>query len=264
MLYRFSLLCFALSLSHLMDAQSPTGENPTIRVLSFNILHGANTDGSFDLDAIANVILKVNPDFVALQEVDYKTNRAHKYDLVTELGYRTKMSPLFGRAMYFDGGEYGEGLLSKYSFAKTRNLPLPFTLGNEPRAALEGVVVLPSGDTISIIGTHLDHLDDATDRIQPARSINTTWAKTKYPTILAGDLNAQPGSRTIKIFESFWTASYDKESPKLTYSSKVPDKKIDYVMHYPEQAWSVVNTEAICDPIASDHCAYLAVLEMLK
>ncbi len=48
-----------------------------VKVLSFNILHGATTKGDFNLDAIAKVIIDANPDFVALQEVDYKTNRAH-------------------------------------------------------------------------------------------------------------------------------------------------------------------------------------------
>ena len=40
-------------------------------------------NGDFDLDAIAEVIKKTDPDLAALQEVDYKTNRAKNYDLVT-------------------------------------------------------------------------------------------------------------------------------------------------------------------------------------
>jgi endonuclease/exonuclease/phosphatase family metal-dependent hydrolase len=166
--------------------------------------------------------------------------------------------------MYYDGGEYGEGLLSKYSFISTRNMPLPFTPGNEPRAALEGVVELPSGDTIIIIGTHLDHLEDEKDRIAQAQQINTNWEKTKYPTILAGDLNALPQSKAIKILETLWTSFYDKYDPQPTYPSAGPTKKIDYVMHRPENAWRVLSTEVICDAIASDHCAYMVELELRK
>jgi len=33
--------------------------------------------------------------------------------LATELGWRVEMAPVFGRAMYYDNGEYGEALLSK-------------------------------------------------------------------------------------------------------------------------------------------------------
>ena len=239
-------------------------EDHILKILSFNILHGATTNGDFDLDAIAKVIIDSEPDFVALQEVDFKTDRAQKYDLVTELGWRTKMSPLFGRAMYYDNGEYGEGVLSKFSFVRTRIVPLPFSEGNEPRSAIEATVVLPSGDTVSFVGTHLDHTKDETDRIQQAGEINASLATNKYPTILAGDLNAMPGSATINILEEWWTASYDKENPVFTFPSVGPQKKIDYVMFYPEAKWKVLDTKVICDTIASDHCAYLVTLELLK
>ncbi len=95
-----------------------------VKVLSFNILHGATTKGNFNLDVIAKVIIDANPDLVALQEVDYKTKRAKNYDLATELGWRTKLIPIFARAMNYDGGQYGIAILSKYSFLKTRKCPL--------------------------------------------------------------------------------------------------------------------------------------------
>ena len=131
-----------------LRSQEKTEKNTIVKFLSFNILHGKTMKGNFDLDLIAKVIVDTDPDFVALQEVDYKTNRSNKYDLVTELGWRTKMAPIFGRAMHYNDGEYGEGILSKHTFLSTRNIPLPFTPGDEPRAALEITAVLPSKDTI--------------------------------------------------------------------------------------------------------------------
>ena len=233
-----------------------------LKILSFNILHGATTEGSFDLDTIAAVIQRTDPDLVALQEVDFKTKRARKFDLATELGWRTGMQAIFGRAMYFDGGEYGEAVLSKYSFLNTRNVALPFSPGNEPRAALEVTVVLPTGDTVSFVGTHLDHLKDNTDRLMQVKKINKVFSENKYPTILAGDLNDVPGSKPIQILESVFTASYQKNSPQATYSSEKPVKKIDYVMFRPSESFKVIKTEAICDEIASDHCAWLVWLEL--
>ncbi len=234
-----------------------------VKVLSFNILHGATTKGDFDLDAIAKVIIDINPDFVALQEVDYQTNRAKKYDLATELGWRAKMAPLFGRAMPYDGGEYGEGILSRYTFLQTRNVPLPFTPGDEPRAALEITTVLPSGDTLSFIGTHLDHLRNETNRLMQVKEINKVFSSNPYPTILAGDLNAEPGSAPMNLLEEMWTTSYSKDKLAYTYPSKDPVKKIDYVLFYPANRWRVLETKVIEDPIASDHCAYLVTLELL-
>lgn len=244
-------------------SQHQIDSSKTVKVLSFNILHGKTMKGNFNLDLIAKVIIDANPDFVALQEVDYKTNRAKKYDLVTELGWRAKMVPIYGRAMHYDGGEYGEGVLSKHTFLSTRNVPLPYLSGDEPRAALEITTVLPSKDTISFIGTHLDHLKLETNKIMQAKEINQVFSKNKYPTVLAGDLNAEPNSNTMNILESFWTASYNKSNPKPTFSSETPTKKIDYVLFYPKHRWKVLKRETICDTIASDHCAYLVTLQLI-
>jgi endonuclease/exonuclease/phosphatase family metal-dependent hydrolase len=235
----------------------------TVKVLSFNILHGATTRGDFDLDKIAGVILEADPDVVALQEVDYKTNRAKNYDLSTELGWRTKMAPLFARAMAYDGGEYGDGVLSRWSFLKTRNIALPGSPGNEPRAAAEITTVLPSGDTIAFIGTHLDQKRDGQDRWSQVARINEIFSLNRYPTILAGDLNDTIGSRAINKLEEIWGPSHSKEKNEPTFPSKNPRRKIDYVFYYPKERWRVLETKVIQDSIASDHCAYLVTLELL-
>ena len=261
---KVSIFLFLIFSSPIIWSQTEIDSNRFIKVLSFNILHGATTKGDFNLDVIAKVIKDANPDFVAMQEVDFKTNRAKKFDLVTELGWRTKMAPLFGKAMNFDGGEYGEGILSKHSLLQSRNVMLPYSSGNEPRAALEITTVLPSNDTIAIIGTHLDHLKDDTDRIQQAKKINTVFSQNKYPSILVGDLNDIPGSTAINILEEIWSSSYNKKDPKPTFPSIDPSIKIDYVMFYPKNRWRVIKTEIIRDSIASDHCAYLVTLELLK
>jgi len=244
-------------------AQPETDSSKIIRILTFNIYHGATMNGDFDLDLIARVISDTDPDLVALQEVDFKTRRARGYDLATELGWRLKMAPVFARAMLYDGGEYGEGILSDYSYISTRNVPLPFTGSNEPRTVIEVFTALPSGDTICFAGTHFDHKEANNDRILQARRVNEVFAHSPYPTILAGDLNAVPGSVPIMMLEEVWGSSYDRLDPAPTYPSGHPDKKIDYVMFYPKDRWRVISSEVIRDTIASDHCAYLVVLELL-
>jgi len=261
---RIISLYIFLFCASLLNAQEKQENTRIVKVLSFNILHGATTVGDFNLDNIAKVIIEADPDLVALQEVDFLTNRAKKYDLVTELAYRTKMAPLFARAMPYDGGEYGEGILSKWSFVSTRNVPLPYTEGNEPRAAAEIVTILPSGDTIAFVGTHFDHLRNERDRIAQANKVNEVFSSNRYPTILAGDLNAIPGSLTIDILTDIWTVTDQKNPPSPTMPSDNPRSKIDYVMYYPHNRWRVLETKVIQDPIASDHCAYLVTLELLN
>ena len=180
------------------QAQTPVDSSRVVRVFTYNIYHGETMKRDFDLDRIANVIKSVKPDLVALQEVDFKTNRVKKLDLVTELGVRTGLAPLFDKAMSYDDGEYGEGILSNFSFLSTKNHPLTCREGNEPRSALEVNVALKSGDTICFMGTHLDHTSDETDRINQAKQLAEIYANDDRPAILTGDLNALPESAPIR------------------------------------------------------------------
>lgn len=248
--------------SNILWSQEGVDSTRIVKALSFNILHGRTTLGDFNLDVLAKLIKDACPDFVAMQEVDFKVNRSRKYDLATELGWRTKMVPIFARAMYYDGGEYGEAALSKYTFLSTRNIALPYIQGEEPRAAIEIVVELPSKDTIAFVGTHFAHEGNAGRELQ-AKKINEIFSANRYPTILVGDLNAIPGSGPINTLEEIWTATYDKNNPEPTMPSDNPKVKIDYVMFYPKNRWRILEREVIKDTIASDHCAYLVTLELL-
>jgi len=231
-----------------------------VRLMTFNIYHGETMKGDFDLDLIAGVIREADPDLVALQEVDFRTKRARNMDLVNELGNRTGLLPLFGRAMYFDGGEYGEGILSKYSFLSSRNHALPAGEGKEPRSALEVRVIIGSGDTIAFVGTHFDHTGEV-DRIEQATRVREILEGIDLPVVLAGDLNARPGSRTMEILFSGLRPSSGNMAP--TIPSDGPRAKIDYILYGPPERWRVLESRVICDSVASDHCAVLSVLELL-
>ena len=253
----------ALALLCIFSLFSNAQNETTVRILTFNILHGATTQGNFDLDKLAALINEVNPDLVAMQEVDFKTKRAKNYDLATELGWRTKMASLFGIAMPYDGGAYGEGILTKMPILASRNIALPHSQGNEPRAATEVLVQLQSGDTIAFIGTHLDHQSNSPDRINQVNKINEVFTKNNYPSILAGDLNATPDSEPISILKKYWTDSFG-DKPEPTYPSDNPNRKIDYIMFYPAASWEVIENKVVCDEIASDHCVVLSVLRLKK
>lgn len=257
------LLVLTLYFPVQITAQQQTQERKIVRVLTFNILHGATTKGDFNLDLLADVINNADPDFVALQEVDFKTKRARNLDLTTELAQRTGMTSYYASAMDYDGGAYGEGVLSKRPIVAARNVALPHQPDSEPRAAAEITVVLASGDTIRFIGTHLDHLKDAKDRMMQVKQINKSLVEGPYPAILVGDLNDVPNSAPITILESKWGAAYKDTKLEYTFPSDAPKVKIDYVMYRPKNRWKVLESETICDEIASDHCAYLVVLELV-
>ena len=76
-----------------------------LRVLTYNIHHGEGVDGKLDLKRIAQVITSVDPDLVALQEVDRGTRRTQEIDQPAELAQLTKMHVVFGGNIRYQGGD---------------------------------------------------------------------------------------------------------------------------------------------------------------
>jgi len=238
-------------------------ELPTrVTVLTYNIYHGEDANGGSNLDAVAGIINSLEPDLVALQEVDNKTGRAKGLDLTTELSRRTGMRGIFGKAMDYDGGGYGEAVLSRHPVIETKNNLLPHTAKAEPRAALEVHIELPGGVKMAFAGTHLDHQRDQSNRMMQANRIMELYENYDLPIVLAGDLNAMPGSDPINLLSRQWSdAAEDNQQP--TFPSKKPTRRIDYIMYKPKGRWKVVEIKVIDEKVASDHCPVFAVLELL-
>ena len=100
----------------------PKGQS--LRVMTYNIYGARATSpaNAADLDAIAEVIRRQNPDFVTLNEVDVFTNRTGKdvhqaRDLAEKLG----MEWHFSKAIDRDGGEYGDAVLAKIVMGSVAN-----------------------------------------------------------------------------------------------------------------------------------------------
>lgn len=235
---------------------------PQLRVLTYNIHHGQGTDGKFDLQRLANVINSFKPDLVALQEVDRKTRRASGVDQAAELARLTGMNYAYGPAMEYSGGEYGEAILSRFPLISIDNYILPWGDGSEPRALL--VVRMEASEFGQLVfgGTHLAH-DSAADRAAQAKKINDLLMPIDDAlVILAGDLNAQPGSDPMNVLSEHWLDLAELAgSPQPTFPNDMPDRRIDYVLTKRADCWKVVKTEVIAALIASDHCPLLVILE---
>lgn len=232
-----------------------------VTVLTYNIYHGENAEGESNLDAVAEIINAFRPDLVALQEVDNKTRRARGLDLTAELAERTGMEGIFGKAMNYSGGGYGEAVLSSLPVITTQNHPLPHTPNAEPRTALEIRVRLPDGRELLFVGTHLDHLRDPENRMMQASRLRQQYADCELPVVLAGDLNATAEAEPMKLLLEDWACAGLSEM-KPTYPATLPTRKIDYILYKPKDKWRVVDIRVIDEKVSSDHCPVLAVLEL--
>jgi endonuclease/exonuclease/phosphatase family metal-dependent hydrolase len=85
------------------------------------------------------------------------------------------------------------------------------------------------------------------------------FADSKTPVIVAGDLNADPGSKPLGILTPTWTVTTGEGL--FTFPAAKPTKQIDYVLFRPQEAFKVVGVKVIAEAVASDHRPLLAVLE---
>lgn len=221
----------------------------TIRVLAYNIHHGEGMDSVVDLVRIADLIASVEPDLVALQEVDSVARRTGGVDQAAELARRTGLDGRFGSFMPYQGGSYGMAVLSRLPVVEARNLRLPD--GEEPRTALSVTVRLPnSGARLRFVGIHFYRTD--AERMAQARSLEDQLEADPLATVLAGDFNSRPGSEVMDHLAAGWTV-VDKGPDAFTFPSWAPDHEIDFVVMRPAPVFEVLAERVLDEPVASDH-----------
>lgn len=248
----------------LVGAFPATADEPAkipLRVLCYNIHHGEGTDCKVDLPRLATVIKAARPDLVALQEVDRNTRRTGGVDQTAELAKLTGLHGRFGKQIDYEGGEYGQAILSRFPTGELTVHWLPGMPDRERRIAASARVIV-GGREIMFVTTHLHH-QRREFRESQAAELNKLFGHGDKPVILAGDLNATPDEKPIAILAEKWTMTNPKP-PALTYPSGMPTKRLDYVLCRPASQFVVVSSSVIDEPVASDHRPVLTVVEMVR
>lgn len=240
-----------------------------IKVMTFNIYHGENptpSDSSkSNFDELIKLILEIQPDMVALQEVDSMTNRSEKVfgekvDIMKKLSSKTGYDSYFAKAMDFDGGAYGEGLLVKNK-SDNLTLTLPNPAGGEPRAMAWAKIELNSKDEIYFGGTHLCHETDE-NRLAQIKEILAYASSLDYPVFWVGDLNFAPDSPIYGTIPSPWKdAGLVAKNASATYASP-EGKRIDYIWYNSEKI-ELIDYKVIKVDF-SDHYPVVATLKLIQ
>jgi endonuclease/exonuclease/phosphatase family metal-dependent hydrolase len=248
----FRIILLQLSLIAFLPANP---EPTSLRILSYNIHHGAGLDGKLDLERIARVIKSAKPDLVSLQEVDRRTKRSGGVDQAARLAELTGMTPIYGSSMAFQGGQYGNAILTRLKIVSSKTLPLP----GEPRSALCATLEDPGKfPRFHFIATHLDTKPNPRQASPPLIE-KMIKSLTRHPAILAGDLNARPESPTMTSFLKTWSNATSAPA-FLTSPANQPKSQIDYILFRDSGDWKVLEKQVLPEAVASDHRPVLAVL----
>ena len=250
-----------------LAAQEPSPAR--LRVLCYNIHYGLGTDGTYDIERLARVIEEARPDLVALQEVDVVVRRSGQVHQARRLGELTGMHVRYGPTQHYDGGLYGNAVLSRFPVQDVVIQPLPYSDSTAdrttyPRGAIAVTVRLPNGHPLRFISTHFQH-NVPEDRIAEAEAINRLFAvdDDSVPTILAGDMNARPDEQPIQILLEEWSHAMDADATP-TAPSIEPRARIDYVFHRGHGTLRVKSSEVLPESVASDHRPVLVEFELVE
>ena len=213
-----------------------------VRVMSYNVKNGMGVDGITSIDRCSDVIRKVNPDVVAIQEVD-SVNRRNNYYVLGRMAERTGYHAYYGPTIKYRGGKYGIGVLSKQPALSTKFYPMPHH--REDR----GVLVVEF-KKYYLVCTHLSGQYIRNGRCVQVDVIREAVSNLKKPVFIAGDMNARPGTPVMKAFKEFATVLSD--DTKFTAPSYDPRGCIDYILGT-NGSFKVLGNSVMFGCFASDH-----------
>ena len=199
-----------------------------------------------DYQLIADMMKEIDADAICMNELDNNTNRTrHVYQLKHFASLMGSWDFEYGAAMPYDGGEYGDAVLSKHPIIETRSYRLPCAASQpgEDRS-LCVIRVEIDGKDLYVASTHLDHLSGDASRLVQANEIRRIRdTELDGDLILAGDLNAIPSSNVIATMTAFLTnvGTIDQ----YTFPSENPTRKIDYILYAPIGHFGVQNCTVV-------------------
>jgi endonuclease/exonuclease/phosphatase family metal-dependent hydrolase len=239
-------------------------QEPVLRVLQFNIRAAiSEDDGGVDVAQIAAEIKAVQPDLVSLNEVDSQTLRT-RVDEPAYLAEATGLHVVYGPNLIYDGGHFGNGILTRYPVVESHNLRLPGTYGLEPRGLLT-VIVSVDGRRLAFSSTHLSEGSNGREgRLLQALAVAGALHSMATPTILAGDLNSEPTDGPERILRGHLLDAQEQggTGPGDTFPEANPNSRFDYIL-YDDHFAVVPGSTRVQTSNSSDHRSVFTKLTLL-
>lgn len=243
--YALLFISLLVSLSGIQAQTSiaPKEEN-TLRVMSYNVRNCRGMDEVVNYQRIADIMNRVNPDVIAVQELDSASERNKGVFALKELADRTRMYYTYGPAIDFQGGKYGVGILSKEKPISYRSIQLP---GREESRLL----LIAEFDKYLLCCSHFSLTKE--DQVLSVPLILETLKDVRKPLFLAGDMNSVPDSPTqVALREKFIPLNDPKA---YTIPVVNPNRCIDYIYGYNNgNTYTVLQRQVLnSEQVASDH-----------
>lgn len=238
-----------------------------LRVVTWNIHHGADASNRLDLAAVAGVLASVDADLVALQEVDrYWGSRSGHVDqpgwLASRLGMQVRYAAnVRRRRMLGRTREYGLALLSRERLVDVRHRSYDKAPGQEQRGYLSGRLGA-GARSVRVCCTHLDARAGREGEQARAGQVERLLGELApgRATVLAGDFNCDDDEVAPAILtEAGYTDAFAAcgSGPGATLGDPAHGQRIDRI--WVRGGLRAIHAEVV-DTAASDHRPLLATL----
>jgi len=240
------------------ESPSPTAEaGYPVRIMTYNLHNGFDTDGYLGMEAIARVIEAQHPDVVGLQEVSRGWVVNGSLDMAAWLSQRLELPYIFGPAT---GSLWGNAILSRYPILEWENVRLPPNDQPFQRAYLWARLDLGDGEELRVVNTHLHHVrEDADVRALQAQTLLDFWEGGRR-TVIMGDFNARRDDSEAEMMRRAGLADaldVAGVEPGYTVPAEAPRYRIDYIWLSPD----LTATDAVIPAsTASDHLPVVATI----
>jgi endonuclease/exonuclease/phosphatase family metal-dependent hydrolase len=246
---------------------TPQPDRTFLRVATYNVHGCVGLDGRLSPARIARVLLSLDADIVALQELDVGRSRSQAVDQAQIIADLLEMKMHFGAAIDVTGEKYGNAILSRWPMElRKAELLSPGGGRHEPRGAVWATVTI-GDESIDVLSTHLG-LSQADRNRQLEVLLGDDWpcaARSSARTILCGDLNSSPGSAVCRrLGQQFRDVQLaDGQRGLATWSAALPVRRIDHI--FVGSGFRVLRTEVPrtrLTRVASDHLPLVVDLEL--
>lgn len=224
-----------------------------VRIATYNIHECVGRDRRVDPHRTAAVLLELDADVIALQELRSPFGALRTLDFLAD---RTGMFALEGPTMVKLGASYGNALLSRTKPLEVRGIDLSVP-GREPRGALEARLLV-AGHRLRVVATHLG-LRPAERRFQVRRLLDHLVPDPGEVMVLTGDLNEWfLWGRPLR-----WLHAVFRDTPSpATFPSGRPVFALDRLWVRPRAMLSALAVHRSATArIASDHLPLVATLQ---
>lgn len=230
-------------------------------VVSYNIRGGRDVADRANIDRQLDLVRSLDPDVLALQEVDRDWARSCSVDqceyFAAGLGMRCLYAPnLLGKwSPQSRPPQYGVAVLWKGLDCPSGGAALPGLPQREPRG-LAWVRLEHDGKPFVAVSTHLGRHEMG--RLWQVESLCDWASRQSAPVILAGDFNMEPGSREYESITKQFT-DLTLGANLLTFPSDRPSRQIDYV--FASRGVKAVRAQTV-NAIASDHLPIVLCIDL--